>query len=263
MRGNEELPKLLDVRDAAGAVVTGLTITDFTVLAYGRGYGASIFTTYTHSTDLQAIGGGLYDLAFLLPPSAGFWHYRILPTNPAYRIITPNEWSGEVEVNDLDSLYGSVVRPVATISQSAQLGMPLPMELVAYRYRTMEIPVVDQAGDDYDLLATDFPSATLRISIRSKDRTTTKWDAGPTGVISVGAGTAAQFAISTTGNILAIAFPEDSGFFAALTAAVAAGKDTVDDLYVEVTGDKLSVAARTQPVIRSSNLRLTREEVGT
>lgn len=263
MQPGEVFTLAIKVETAAGVAVTGLLLASFTVNAYGRGYGAAVLTTYTHGTVVQEVGAGWYDITAVAPPSAGWMFYRVLPVSSANRITSPNEKSGEVETQDLDSLYGSVVRPVATLSQSAQLGMPLPMELVAYRYRTMSIPVVDQAGAAYTALATDFPSATLKISIRSKDRTTTKWDAGPSGVISVGTGNAAQFTITTTGNVLAIAFPEDSGFFSAMTAAIAAGKDSVDDLYVEVTGDLVSVAARTQPVIRSSNLRLTREEVGT
>lgn len=252
MQPGEVSYRQLEVVDAAGNGVIGLTLADFTISAYARGYGASIFTAWTHGSVLQALGSGQYDLAFAAPPSAGWGRYRIKLNNPAYRFLSNNQWEGEVETQDADSLYGSVVRPVATLAQGAQLGMPLPLELVAYRFRELSISVVDQAGAAYTALATDFPSATLRMSVRSKNQTTTVWNGGPSA-------TPLGFIITTTSNVLAITIPEDATFFSAL----AAGVDSLDDLYWEVTGDKGSDAAKTVPIIRSSNLRLTRREVGT
>ena len=251
MQPGEINPQQVEIVDAAGAGVTGLTLSDLTISAYARGYGASIFTTWTHGSVMQSLGSGQYDLAWALPPSAGKWRYRAKLNNPAYRFASNNQWEGETETQDADSLFGSVVRPVATLSQSAQLGMPLPLELVAYRYRTLTIPVVDQSGAAYTNLATDFPSATLRMSVRSKNQVSTVWDAGPSA-------TPTGFVITTSGSTLSITIPEDATFFGAL----ATGVDSVDDLYWEVTGDLGSDSTKTQPIIRSSNLRLTRREVG-
>ncbi len=244
--------RAIKVEDAAGNAVLGLVTGSFTPNAFGRGYGAAIMTAYAHGTVVQEVGAGWYDVAFAAPASAGWMFYRIKPTSALYRITTPNEWSGEVEAQDLGSMYGAVVRPVATLAQGAQLGMPLPLELVAYRYRALTIPVVDQTGAAYTALATDFPSATLRMSVRSKDQTTTTWNGGPSA-------TPTGFLITTSGSTLSITIPEDATFFSALTQGI----DSIDTLYWEVTGDLGSDTAKTVPVIRSSNLRLTRREVGT
>jgi hypothetical protein len=247
--------RLIKVMDAAGAGVTGLVLGGFTLTSYGRGYGAGAWSTYSASGALVEIGSGLYSLAFTLPTSAGWW--RVMLEHTTYT-VWPGSWEGEVETQDQDSLYGAVVQPVATLSTSFQLGTTQSADLVAYRYRTLSIPIYDSSGAAYTALATDFPSSSLRISIRSRDQTTTKWDAGPSGVISTGAGTAADFAITTVGNILTVIIPEDSGFFAALTA----GLDSVD-LYSEIVGDYGGAANKTQPIIRSSTWTILRREVGT
>lgn len=247
--------RLIKVVSAAGAAVTGLTLGSFTLTSYSRGYGAGAWSSYSASAALVEIGSGLYSLQFSLPTSAGWWRVML---EHATHTVWNGSWEGEVETQDQDSLYGAIVQPVATLSTSFQLGSTVTAELVANRYRVLTIPIYDSAGVAYTNLATDFPSATLKISIRSKDQTTTKWDAGPSGVITVGAGTAANFAITTAGNVLTIQIPEDAGFFAALATAA----DSTD-LYYEVTGDLGSNAAKTQPIIRSSAMTITRREVGT
>lgn len=247
--------RLIKVLSPAGAGVTGLTLASFTFTSYGRGYGAGSWTTYAASAALVEIGGGLYSLQFSLPTSAGWWRVMLEHTT---NTVWSGSWEGEVETQDQDSLYGAIVQPVATLSTSFQLGSVQRAELIAFRYRTLSIPIVDSSGAAYTALATDFPSATLKISIRSKDQTTVKWDAGPSGTISAGAGTAANFAITTVGNVLTVVIPEDAGFFSALAAAA----DSVD-LYAEITGDFSSNTAKTQPIIRSSIWTISRREVGT
>lgn len=251
----ETTRRLVKVLDALGNGVTGLTLASFTFSSYGFGYGASVWSSYAAGAVLTAIGGGLYSLSFALPASAGWW--RCMLEHASLRVWS-GSWEGELETQDWDSLYGSIVQPVATLSTSAQLGSVLPITMVVNRWRRLDIPITDSAGNPYTNLATDFPSSTLRVSVRSKDQTTTKWDAGPSGVISAGAGTAANFLATTTGAILSLEIPEDSGFFAALPAAT----DSLD-VYIEVVGDLGGVAAKTQPILRSSPLTLSRREVGT
>lgn len=247
--------RLVKVLNSAGAGVTGLTLASFTFAAYGRGYGAGAWSTYTASQAVVEIGSGLYSLSFTLPTSAGWW--RVLLEHATHTVWS-GSWEGEVESNDIDSMYAATVQPVATLSNSFQLGATQSADLVAYRYRTLSIPIYDSSGAAYAALATDFPSSTLRLSIRSKDQTTTKWDAGPSGVISTGTGTAADFSITTVGNLLTVTIPEDSGFFAALTA----GSDSAD-LYAEIVGDYGGLSNKTQPIIRSSTWTILRREVGT
>lgn len=247
--------RLVKITSPTGIPVTGLTLGSFTFSSYGRGYGAGSWSSYAASSVLAEIGSGLYSLQFTLPTSAGWW--RVLFEH-ATNTVWNGSWEGEVETQDQDSLYGAIVQPVATLSTSFQLGSTVDASLVAFRYRVLTIPIYDSSGAAYTNLATDFPSATLKLSIRSKDQITTKWDAGPSGVISSGAGTAANFAITTASNVLTIAIPEDSGFFSALAAAADSA-----DLFYEVTGDLGSVAAHTQPIIRSSAMTIIRREVGT
>jgi len=247
--------RLVKVTDAAGAGVTGLTLASFTFSAYGRGYGAGAWSAYSASQSVTEIGSGLYDLTFVLPQASGWW--RVMLEHATHQVWS-GSWEGEIESQDQDSLYGAVVQPVATLSTSFQLGTTQPAELVANRYRTLSIPIYTSAGAPYSALATDFPSASLRLSIRSRDQTTTKWDAGPSGVITTGGGTAADFAITTIGNVLTIVIPEDAGFFSALAAG-----ETSTDLYAEIVGDFGGVASRTQPIIRSSTWSILRREVGT
>jgi hypothetical protein len=249
------------VVDAAGNGVTGLVIGDFTVTTWNRGYASSDFSAWTHGTTLTAKGFGWYRLDAAGPPSAGIFLYRIKANSTSYQHESPNEWNGEVEVQDLDSLYGATVRPVAQLTQSAQLGMALPMEFVAYRYRELAITVVDQDGEEITSLETDFPASGLRVAIRSQDQTTTKWEAGPSGTISIpssGGGTAADFAVSISGAILTIVMPEDASWFAAL----ATGTSSINTLFIEVTGNRDGDADKTQPIIRSSQITLARREVG-
>ena len=246
--------KTILVLDSAGAPVTGLTLAAFTPVGYSRGYGASSWATWSHGATITEIASGYYALAFTLPPAAGFWRFRIT-ANDITRTVLPNDWEGETEINDLDALYSAVVRPTATISSgSIALGASLPLELTAYRWRTLSIPIT---GIDFS----NYPDSSLRLSIRSKDQTTLKWDAGPSATITTpSGGTAANFVLSGggAGSTLTLTFPEDCSFFSAL----AAGNDRADLLW-EVTGDHAGNAARTVPIIRSSALTILRREVGT
>jgi len=244
---SETTHRLIRVKTAAGVAVTGLTLANFTVEAYARGYGASAFTTYTANATITEIGAGRYNFSFDTPPAAGWWDVHI-KSNTAGNQVYSSHFEGELETQDYDSLFGQVLRPTATLTASAQLGATLSLELIANRYRSLSIPVTDDNDDPVDLSA----YTNLRMSVRSKNQTTTKWDAGPTA-------TPTGFVISATaGGLLLIEIPEDATLFSAL----AVGSDRVD-LYWEVTGDQGGVTGKTVPIIRSSPLALTRREVGT
>jgi hypothetical protein len=129
--------------------------------------------------------------------------------------------------------------------------MEQSLQVVAYRQRELTVTCVDAAGTPITSLGTDYPSASLRMSVRSADQTTTKWDAGPTG-------TPSGFSIATSGAVLSITIPETATFFSALAAGAMSAT-----LYYEVTGDYGGDSAKTRPLIRSSTLTLLRREVGT
>lgn len=245
------LPKVIRVTDASDSpVTTGLTIASFTTSALGRGYGASVWSAYAASFALGAhLGNGRWPVDFLLPPSAGHFDVELLPVDPT-QTVTPNRWQGEAETQDLDSLYGNIVKGVALPTQGATLGLPYPGELVAYRWNRWDIPV--KAGADIDLSSPAYNN--LKLSVRSKDQTTIKLDA----VNGVGG-----FVLTGALGLLTIEWPETTGSGVAdIYGWLAAGALKADALYYEVTGDKDSNAAKTVPIIRSSELLITRREVG-
>lgn len=247
------LPKVIRVTDASDAPVTsGLTIASFTTSALGRGYGASVWSAYAASFVLGAhLGNGRWPVEFLLPPSAGQFDVELLPVDPTLT-VTPNRWQGEVETQDLDSLYGNIVKPILMPTVGALLGQPYNGELVAYRWNQWTIPVKDQAGALIDLSSPAYNN--LKLSVRSKDQTTIKLDA----VNGVGG-----FVLIGTLGQLYIEWPESTGSGVAdIYAWLAAGATKADALYYEATGDKDSDTAKTVPIIRSSELLIGRREVG-
>jgi hypothetical protein len=244
MRATETTHRLIKVTSAStGAAVTGLALGDFTVTAKALAYGAATWSDYTSSAAITEIASGLYDFAFVAPPSPGWW--RVLLEHASHNVWN-GSWEGECEVQDLDSLYGAVARPVAVLSANVEMGAQATLELVAYRYRSFTVSIVDQNGDAIDISG----YTGLALSIRSQDQTTTKWDAthgNPAGVV-----------LTAAGSTLSVVIPEDATFFAALPAAT----DSVT-LYWEVTGNVGGDAAKTTPIIRSSPCIVYRREVGT
>lgn len=254
MQSGGLLPKVIRVLDANDDPVTsGLTIASFTTSALGRGYGASVWSTYAAAFALGAhLGNGRWPVDFLLPPSAGHFDVEVLPVDPTLT-VTPNRWQGEVETQDLDSLYGSIVKPVFMPTQGATLGQPYPGELVAYRWNSWTIPVKDQAGANIDLTTYN----NFKLSVRSKDQVAIKLDAtdgSPSGFVLIGG-------VGT----LTIEWPESTGTIgtpADIYGWLPIGVLKTDPVYYEATADKDSNAAKTVPIIRSSELLITRREVG-
>ncbi len=175
MKPNDPVPRLIKIEDAAGNGVPALDVSDLDIIAMYAAYGETAHIPWTHGSTLVPnadLPDGWYDLLYTAPPAAGNALYRATPVSAAYRITTPNEWSGEIENQDVDSLFGTVAQPVATLSSTVQLGAQLPLELVPYRYRTLVIPV-QSAGVPVPLDG----YTNWRLGIRSKDQTTTRLDA--------------------------------------------------------------------------------------
>lgn len=200
MRAGETVYRLIRVEDLGGTAVTGLTIANFTVTAKSVAYGGASFADWTHASALVDLGSGFYSLTYAAAPAAGWAHYRLIPTSASNVIVTPNEWSGEIEVNDLDILAALVAQGVATLSTTFQLGMQITgLEIVAYRARTLTIAVTDQAGLPVDLSGTYYTA--WRIAIRDKTQQATKWecnDGKMTGLTITG----------TNAGVLTIVLPE-------------------------------------------------------
>lgn len=237
------------INPATGAVVTGLTLAAFTVTALARGYGAAVWTAWTHGATLTEIGSGDYALAFTAPPTAGWWKFRIVHTAGTYQTDV-TAYEGELENQDLDSIYAAGSPYSGSVSTATELGTQIPLDLVAYRWRSIDI-TLETNGVPVDLTT----YGNLRLSVRSKNQTSIKLDASngsPTGFVLTG----------SVAGVLHIEFPESTGAGVAdIYAALAAGEDETS-LYYEVTGDVGSDAAKTVPLIRSSSLRLLRRELG-
>jgi hypothetical protein len=240
--------RLITVMDASGAAVTGLVLANFTTRTWACDAAGGAFAAYSANPTLTEKGGGLYDFAYDYPSQAGWADVQI---THATHTVYDNRWSGEVEGTDLDAVTALVVRPQVTVSTSAVLGDPITLTLIAYRWRQVLITVLDQNRNPYPNLATDFPAANLRLSVRSANQTTTVWDSGPPG-------TPAGFTLSISGSVITIEFPETCTFFTALAAGVASV-----DLFWELTGDYQGNAAKTVALVPSSTLTLRRREVGT
>ena len=239
--------RLITVTDAAGAAVIGLVLANFTTRSWACDAAGGAWAAYAANPALTALGSGLYDFSYDMPTLAGWFDSQI--THATYTVYD-SRWSGEVEGADLDAITALVVRPQVTVTTSAVLGDPISLTLIAYRWRQVLITVLDQNRNPYPNLATDFPASTLRLAVRSANQTATMWDAGPSG-------TPTGLALSISGSVITIEFPENATFFAALVAGTASA-----DLFWELTGDYQNNAAKTVALVPSSTLTLRRREVG-
>jgi hypothetical protein len=255
MRAGDTTHRIVTVLNADDTPATGLTIADFTVTARGRGYGASVWSTYTHSSAIVELGSGDYALSFLAPAAAGWWRYKIAP-NVATRTVWNQSFEGEIETQDLDSMFTGLSSVALGASRNIYLGNVWPSaELIAYRYNQWSIPVVDQNRDPIDLSGW----TNLALSVRTLDQTTKKLDAtngSPTGFVLTG----------SAGGIVTVEWPESlgtPGSAADIYSIVPAGSLTMSQaLYFEVTGDVDADTDKTVPIIRSSPLIIGRREVG-
>jgi hypothetical protein len=252
MRPGDTTHRLIRVTNpATGAGVTGLVIGDFTVLAKARGYAASVWSNWTHASALVEIGSGYYALAFAACPSAGWWRY-LITSDDGYDVWS-NSWEGEVEAQDLDSMYTGLSAVALGTPRNVFLGFTWPAELFAYRYGEWEIPVVDQTGEPVDLSG----YTNLKLAVRSLNQTTYKLDAEhgtPTGFVLTG----------SAGGIVNVSWPESVGSGAAdIYAVVPPASLTMSEaLYYEITGDVGGDATKTIPIVSSSPLTVRRREVG-
>ena len=169
--------KFFKVTTLLGAAVTGLVTASFTFTTLGCAYGASP-ATYVASPapTVTEIGLGYYGVTWGLYASAGFDALDIKMVSGT-NIISPLMFSGEVEAYGAAQLAALVARPTVTLSATSVLGAPQPITLVPYRYRggnfAMTLTVV-LGGAPVDL--TQFSN--LKMSIRSADQVTYKWEGG-------------------------------------------------------------------------------------
>jgi hypothetical protein len=205
VKPGDEVRRVFRVEDNSASPITGLTTSSFTVSAYTAAYGAN-FAAFTHASVVTELGSGWYQVVHAAPASAGWWLYRIVPNNTAYRLSTPECWSGELEVSDLDSLQATVAQGVATLSTTFQMGFAITgLQMVPYRSRTMTIAVTDQSGAAVDVSTAAYTN--WRLAIRDKTQQSTAWevnDGKMTGFSVTGSGSGALTIVipeSVTGPI--------------------------------------------------------------
>ncbi len=220
----------------------GLATADFNFIAYKNG------ATWSHGSVVVHIAAGWYTHTYTTPPIASQFIINAQPINTNYRsspvAFRSVSYQGEVEDQDLDSLYVRQARPVVTIRGTGTVGQIQPITLYNNRYRKMEFTFVDQ--DDVPImLATTYDNVAL--AVRSADQSTVVYSSSSITTIY-------------DSGLMRIEWPEDAGFFA---TAMPIGTVAPVQLYWEVTGNLGHDVTKTVSLIPSSILNLLRSEVGT
>lgn len=241
MRPGDTTTKVFHVMDADGAPVTGLTLSDYTIVAYNNG------VVYTHSSAITELTGGNYKWTYVTPATRGEVWINCQPNAAANTIAHAKtrsvSFAGEVENQDLDSVYAANARPIITLRGSGTIGQVQALVLSQNRFRRLEFTFVDSNGDPV-LLDTDYDN--YLIAVRSADQATTIWDGADATITPDDSG------------VLTVDIPEDASFFDALDVG-----ETSALLYYEITADFEQNADQTISLVPSSPLTLNRVEVGT
>ncbi|HYG66690.1 MAG TPA: hypothetical protein VD838_03490 [Anaeromyxobacteraceae bacterium] len=234
----DTVTKVVHVVDASGAGVEGLDLADFEFVALEDG------AAYTHNSTIEEIGDGDYKWTFSQPSSRAHKYIRIRPTNAAHRCVMTAArsvcYEGEVENQDLDSIYAATARPVISLTGEGTLGQKVPITLHKDRWRKLEFQIVDE-NDEPVALDSDYDG--WAIGVRSADQSTTEWDG--TGAIIV----------PDDSGLLTVEIPENASFFAALTEGTAQVT-----LYYEIVANLGGNSAKTVAIVPSSELTLSRSE---
>ncbi|MFA7301937.1 MAG: hypothetical protein WC069_06525, partial [Candidatus Shapirobacteria bacterium] len=138
---------------AAGAASAGKVLADFTIRAYNNGVYYDCTPTIA---EIETTGAWTtYILEVVLDAGTPYWNHIIVQPASGTDLVYPAAFSGEIESQDLDSIYGVVSRPTASLSDASLLSSEVQIEIIANRYNTMSLAIVDQAGDPVDLSTHD------------------------------------------------------------------------------------------------------------
>ena len=252
---SNSLTKFIQRLTVAGVAVTGKTISDFTVTAYYKTASGSP-TTYTHGSTLTELSGGWYAWTYSVPSSASHYGVDIIPSSGTDYLRFAGI-SGELENQDLDSIYAANARPISSLTSSGTIGQTVSLSLVAHRYRILVFSFVDSNGAAIDMTdGVNYTNIKFGVRAASTQAAGTTYDAAH--------GTAtAGFTWSVVGasGTVTVKIPEDAVFFALMTEG-ATVVDSVSARY-ELTADVVSPVGETIALVPSSALVLTRREVGT
>lgn len=217
----------------AGVAVLGLVTANFTVAYY---LDATVPTAVFTVTE---ISGGRYRVALTLPGTAGY--FSIFITSNAGYTVENGRWFGQLEAQDITSLYAIVVRPQSQLAGTSALASEVTLNLNANRRKSLTVSVVDQAGAVVDLSGYN----NWRFTV---------WD-------QKHAATIYSLSSGITGSALGVVawvVPETAGFFAQIDAVIANG-DSQMVLYFDMIADQAATPANTECIFRGQ-LVLTRYE---
>ena len=254
MRTQQTNPKVFRVYNkTTGNLVTGLTLSDFTIYAETVIYGASTFSTWTHNASLieSTRRPGTYCLFFTMPPPCPTWWIEAFPTNANY-VCNPEWFFDELQVQDFDSLYSGLARASVSDPVSVGLGSIQGVEVTQYRRNQFNL-VIKQGNQTVDL--TTYTS--LTVAIRSLDQSSVELDAtngvGNWTITGDNIGNLTVIMPASTGTALS---PAD------VYGTIQTGQTINDQLYWEVSGYVAGNSNFRGNIIRSSPFFRLRREFG-
>lgn len=203
-----------------GAAVTGLVTADFTVA------GTKDAATQSLSATATEISLGRYSINVTLPATPG--QIGVFISSGAHTVQGGN-WQGEIEAQDLDSIYAVVVRPQAQQTGITAQANDVTLTLRAYRFASLTVSVVDSAGAAVDLSGYNAARFTVWNLTHS----------GGSHLYQLASGISMSALGVVTWDI-----PEDAAFFSQITAALTAGQNQVT-LYYDMIADAAATATKT------------------
>lgn len=206
-----------------GAAVTGLVTAGFTVDYYLSG------TTPVSVFSVSEISAGRYRVLLTMPSTVGY--LSVFVTAAGYTVEN-GRWHVELEDQDLDSIYGVVVRPLSQLAGASELASEVTLSMNARRYKELTVSVVDGAGTAINLSG----YTNWRFSV---------WDRAHTGAVySLTTGIAGSAAGIVTWSV-----PEDAAFNSFMDTAILAGDSSVT-LFYDMIADKAATITKTEAIFR-------------
>ena len=224
MRPGDTFYPVITVKNSTtGAPVTGLLTANFAV-AYYHGT-----TTPTASFTVTELSLGRYRVNLVLPATAGFLNAFV--TAAGYDVEN-GRLQGEIEEQDLDSVYALVVRPIAQTSGTSAIASEVQLEINSRRYTELTVSIVDQSGAPIDMSGYN----NWRFNVWTRTHSGSVYSLA-TGIVG------------TAGGVVTWSIPEDAAFNSEMDTAILLGDSSVT-LFYDMIADKAATLAKTQSVFR-------------
>lgn len=234
MRPGDTIQLMAWRQTAAGAASTGKLIADFGFELYLDGVVTAVTKTVTEGATTADGVWRAYKFAVTLPSTAGRVAVRLSPASGT-DVVYPDVYEGEVEANDLDSIYAVSAVPVVSASVTTGPATDTPIALDAYRLNECSATRLDQAGAAMNL--TGYTNA--RFAVWTRDHSGTRY----TQTTNITLGGAAGTIVWTV--------PETASFYSEIDTAIAASQDFVT-LYYDLVADRAGLATDTVPLLKGT-----------